>query len=56
MTAEGHQATLVAVLARDQREASAKQPAVEVALELAPHELRQRGSGKVVVHRGVERL
>jgi len=56
VTTEGDQAALAAVLAGQNCEASAEQPAVEVALELAPHEHRQRGSGKAIVHRGVEGL
>ena len=56
MTAEGDQPPLLAPLAREHGEASREQPAVEVALELAPHELRQRGGGEPLLHCGIERL
>ena len=42
-TAEGRQPTLAAVLVREHHEASTEQATVEIALELAPYELGQRG-------------
>ena len=56
VTAEGHQPALAAVLAGEHGEASAEQTTVEIALELAPYELGQRGRGEAVLYGGVERL
>ena len=42
MTTEGHQFSLFALRTREQGEASAEQATIEVLLELAAHELRQR--------------
>jgi hypothetical protein len=53
---EGHQVLLAARLAFEAGEAAAEQAAVEVALELTPHERWQRRSPKARDHGRVERL
>lgn len=55
LAAERHQPRLLAAITPKAPEATAEQPAVEIALELLPHEPRQRDRERTVVHRAVER-
>ena len=55
LATERYQPPLCAAIAGKYGEASAEQTAVEVVLELAPHELRQ-GRGEALLGRSVKRL
>jgi len=55
LTTEGYQATLVAVLAHEDREAPAKQTAGHILLELTAHKLGQ-GRSRALLHGSVERV